>query len=212
MNWALPALAGADIAGGLIEGNQQRKWAEGQTNLQKEFAQNGISWRVADAARVGISPLAAIGATSGPSFNPIQIGETGFGKMGQDLTRAYAATRTGEQRLSMDDLLQKKANLAKTQAETDYWASMAAKNRSQMGPELPISDTQQFRDSEGHVYSMPSFDYMQATHVNPVDRAIGGFKNALKAIPALISMFNNEARYKLGTYRQKNRLKTVPRR
>lgn len=38
-----------------------------QEAFQREMAQNSISWRVQDAARAGISPLAALGA---PTFSP----------------------------------------------------------------------------------------------------------------------------------------------
>lgn len=41
--------------------------------LQKEFAQHGIRWRVADAVAAGIHPLAALGA-SGASFSPVSLG------------------------------------------------------------------------------------------------------------------------------------------
>ena len=41
---------------------------------QKEFAQNGIRWKVEDAKAAGIHPLFALGA-QGATFSPISVGE-----------------------------------------------------------------------------------------------------------------------------------------
>lgn len=41
-----------------------------QADLQREFAQNGISWRVADAKKAGVSPVYALGA-QGASYAPV---------------------------------------------------------------------------------------------------------------------------------------------
>lgn len=56
------------VFGGLFGDKKNR-------NFQREFAQNGISWKVADAKRAGIHPLYALGAsTQMPSFG---VGQTG---------------------------------------------------------------------------------------------------------------------------------------
>lgn len=60
-----PALAKSAIDKALIsEPNRRATNAANKANvlLQKEFAQKGIQWRVADAKKAGISPLAALGA------------------------------------------------------------------------------------------------------------------------------------------------------
>lgn len=89
-------------------GDQQQSRIAGQqrnreTALQKEFAQNGLRWKVEDARRAGIHPLAALGAT-GASYSPVSVGDTGGGtamsNLGQNLTRAVSATRTQEERQS----------------------------------------------------------------------------------------------------------------
>lgn len=80
--------------------------------MQYDFAKNGLSWRLADAAKNGISPLAALGAT-GPSFSPVggsispgssdagapmrAIGE-GLSSAGQNVSRALLASRSPEER------------------------------------------------------------------------------------------------------------------
>ncbi len=70
--------------GGLLDLGSYR---EGERNRksQEEFAKHGLSWRVADANRAGIHPLAAIGF-SGPSYQPQR---TGQGDLAKDLIRTH---------------------------------------------------------------------------------------------------------------------------
>lgn len=91
-----------------------QSFAQNQFNaanaLQKEFAQNGIRWRVADAKAAGLHPLAAIGA-SGASYSPSLsvLGDSGpsgsrdigasLANMGQGIGRAVAATQTQAERV-----------------------------------------------------------------------------------------------------------------
>lgn len=73
---------------------------------QKEFAQNSISWKAADAARSGIHPLYALGAST-TSFSPVSVGHVGgspigeaLSSIGQDVTRSAAANRSVTDRVS----------------------------------------------------------------------------------------------------------------
>lgn len=75
-------------------------------DLQKEFAQNGIQWKVKDAEAAGIHPLYALGANT-TSFSPISVGSSGGGNslngnlarnMGQNISRAMNAAATQEDR------------------------------------------------------------------------------------------------------------------
>ena len=52
------------IAGGLIGANNAQSVAGMNYEAQKEFAQNGIRWKVEDAKRAGIHPLYALGAST----------------------------------------------------------------------------------------------------------------------------------------------------
>lgn len=106
MNW-LPAIAaGAEIAGDLWGAHENRKSAREAADrneaLQREFAQNGIRWRVEDAKRSGLHPLFALGANV-PTASPVAVGDTSsgesFSRMGQSISRAIGATRTGQERL-----------------------------------------------------------------------------------------------------------------
>lgn len=64
------AIAGAAIIGGGILGNKEARRAQAyDANLQREFAQYGIQWRVADAEKAGVHPLYAINANV-PTYAP----------------------------------------------------------------------------------------------------------------------------------------------
>lgn len=93
--------------GGILDSQSeaalQREMAERNISLQREFAQNGIRWRVEDAERAGLHPLYALGAQT-QSYSPVSIGSSGpsalehVSNMGQDITRAVASTRTQSER------------------------------------------------------------------------------------------------------------------
>lgn len=57
------------IVGSLVSRNTQNDIAKQNYNAQKEFAQNGISWKVADAKQAGIHPLYALGGQTA-SYSP----------------------------------------------------------------------------------------------------------------------------------------------
>lgn len=73
--------------------------------MQREFAQNGIRWRVEDARAAGIHLLYALGA-QGAQASPISVGASSYpdqtgsimSSLGQDISRAAQATRTAEER------------------------------------------------------------------------------------------------------------------
>lgn len=52
------------IAGGILGANSAQNVAGMNYEAQKEFAQNGIRWKVEDAKRAGIHPLYALGAST----------------------------------------------------------------------------------------------------------------------------------------------------
>lgn len=79
---------------------------------QKDFAQHGIRWKVADAQKAGIHPLYALGAST-TSYSPIPVGDygsiaSGLVNAGQDIARSVNATRTGEERDQLGDFIQTK--------------------------------------------------------------------------------------------------------
>jgi hypothetical protein len=91
------------IVGGIVGSNNAQAVAGMNYEAQKEFAQNGIRWKVEDAKRAGIHPLYALGATT-QGYSPTS-GYTGdFGisdaaaQFGQGFERAQQAKMTKEER------------------------------------------------------------------------------------------------------------------
>lgn len=95
--WAAPAAA--KLAGEVMGQDDQRKAMHEQMDAQKEFAQMGIRWRVADAKAAGVHPLYALGAQT-HSFSPMSVGDRPnvLGEMGQDISSAIARGQSQEER------------------------------------------------------------------------------------------------------------------
>lgn len=141
--------AGSNLLGGFLgeRGADARNeanlaFAQKQLEMQREFAQNGIRWKVADAQAAGIHPLFAMGA---PPFNPSPVSldfqEPGFGmaqalaQTGQDIGRAIHATRTNDDRMAA--LLQS-LEVERAGLQNDLLRSQIARmNSAQVGPALP---------------------------------------------------------------------------
>lgn len=90
------------VIGGIFGNKSAEKQASQQAELQKEFAQNSIRWRVADAKKAGIHPLAALGAQT-HSYAPTVFNDSlgpALASAGQDLGRAIDATRTPGERVN----------------------------------------------------------------------------------------------------------------
>jgi hypothetical protein len=55
------------LGSGLIGGVGQKMANDDNMRMQYDMAKNGLSWKIQDAAKHGIHPLAALGAAPGPS-------------------------------------------------------------------------------------------------------------------------------------------------
>lgn len=94
--------AGANLFGGIFGSNKAAEQAELNRQMQLQFAQNAIQWKVADAQKAGVHPLFALGASTS-SYTPVSnnageiLGDS-IGKMGQDVGRAFAAGGTKAER------------------------------------------------------------------------------------------------------------------
>lgn len=90
------ALLGSKVgeyAGAVFNSSKPGKQRKKEYERQKEFAQNALSWRVADAERAGLHPLAALGMPVS-SYAPQSVGGEvpgQFADMGADITRAATA-------------------------------------------------------------------------------------------------------------------------
>lgn len=137
MVWGSIISAGASLAGSLLNkssaGDQidaSREMSAANLEMQKQFAQEGIRWRVADAKAAGIHPLYALGAQL-PSYSPSTYvpGDSGnigggLADAGAHIGRAIDATRTPEEKVSsrLDEL-----TLTRAELENDLLRSQIAK-------------------------------------------------------------------------------------
>lgn len=128
-----------DIVGGVVGVIENRKdraesarQAADNAAMQRDFAQHGLQWKVADAVAAGLHPLAAIGASTAQASNPYQTfvprntGEM-ISRMGQNLSRSFAATSTQHTRL-MNELQIENQSL-----QNEYLRKQIA----QVGPPFP---------------------------------------------------------------------------
>lgn len=146
--------------------------------MQKEFAQNGIRWRVEDAVAAGLHPLAALGA-SGASYSPVQyipgdVGEDssvgigrGISNLGQNIDRAIAAGKTKEERQA-DEL--KLSNMRiQNDLAMEQLTSARIQNARMVGPQMPSNSQmpgligQGNANGPGYVHEGP----LMRTHSQP---------------------------------------------
>lgn len=145
-------LGGIGSVGGLFGGSSksalraQENMNAMNIQMQKEFAQHGIRWRVEDAKAAGIHPLYALGANT-TSFSPTSYipGDSGprrdyggalegLGRAGQGLARALQAKQSEEERI--DSKLNALA-LERGELENDLLRSQIARLNQQPTPAMP---------------------------------------------------------------------------
>lgn len=104
------SVVGAGISGANAAAINQANYEH-----QKEFAQNGIRWRVADAKAAGLHPLAALGAqTSGYTPSAVVGDSPDFSflrDIGQDVGRAIDAKSTAAERAANKAKIDQGTNL-----------------------------------------------------------------------------------------------------
>nr|DAW08218.1 MAG TPA: minor capsid protein [Microviridae sp.] len=121
------------IASSLIGASQ----ADQQADLQKEFAKNAIQWKVKDATKAGLHPLAALGANT-MSYSPVSVGVPDLGAMGQDVGRSIMATQNSSERAvgELGKLQLERAGLENDLLRTQI-ASENTRLAGQIGPPMP---------------------------------------------------------------------------
>lgn len=160
----LGSIVGAvgSIAGGILGANSAQNVAGMNYEAQKEFAQNGIRWKVEDAKRAGIHPLYALGAsTQGYSPTAGYTGDFGISDaaahFGQGYERAQQAKMTKEERdrqdvrdaiqdmAALEDLNQKRRmndaqiRLANSEIFRNFALSTNALRKTGLPPAMPSS-------------------------------------------------------------------------
>lgn len=95
--------AGAQLAGGILGAvssalnrNQNEELWQKNYAMQKEFAQNSIQWRVQDALKAGINPLAALGGQGSYASPTTYVdNDDTFSELGRGISRAGDALGDG---------------------------------------------------------------------------------------------------------------------
>lgn len=147
--------AGGRVLGGFLDRDtanknrdQEYRLAQQNMAMQKQFAQEGIRWKVADAKEAGIHPLYALGANT-TSFSPVSISggsasnwSDTLGSMGQDISRAVNATRTqGERETGMQEMLHRTqiegARLDNDIKKTELASRIQKLRQAGSGPGIP---------------------------------------------------------------------------
>jgi len=109
-----------------------------QARLQRQFAMNGIQWKVEDAKKAGIHPLYALGAPTmsyQPSYDP--GGGSDFSAASQDISRAIDATRPPEEKIDAFQTSVRQLTLQKMGLENELLASQIAKLNATQSPGIP---------------------------------------------------------------------------
>lgn len=151
--------AASSLVGGLLNKKSEaqaradtKAAAAEERAQQKEFAQQGIQWRVADAQAAGVHPLYALGAsipTYTPSASVFQADRSmgdALSAMGQDVGRAVnsVASPGDKVKVAMDGLLLERAGL-----ENELLRSQIRRvNAPGTGVGVPGGD-RQFIDGQG---------------------------------------------------------------
>uniref|UniRef100_A0AAU8B951 DNA pilot protein n=1 Tax=Dulem virus 85 TaxID=3145796 RepID=A0AAU8B951_9VIRU len=174
-------VAGAvgSIIGGSMNNNASAAAAQQNYEAQKEFAQNGIRWKVADAKAAGLHPLAALGASSANFTPSFQAGDYSyFGdagqNLGQSLGRAIDAKASRYERAKMEAhqdqmnaLAMKRAQLENRFLETQIvdmqlQASQRAVKNQQQVPPMPLRADGAIIDGQGNATASRRFEVKPA--------------------------------------------------
>lgn len=142
--------AGSSLLGGFLNRDAakdanaaQLEQARRNEALQREFAQNGIRWKVEDAKAAGVHPLYALGAQTA-SYSPVSVGTTAdtslgssFASAGQDIGRAINATRTTQERDAAFTRSTQALTVQKMGLENELLASQIARMKVNNNPPIP---------------------------------------------------------------------------
>lgn len=177
--------------------------------LQREFAQNGVSWRVADAIKAGLHPLAALGGT-GASFSPMahisggsptqagnaQGSSSGFAaspsaipdhamgnalhSMGSDISRAMLQTANSSTRNDTYTAATQALTLQNQGLQNELLKSQLARARQNSSPSMPTNE-RYLVDGQGQTSNRPGL-----VESKPMERTPGA-PEALHSEPAAVT-------------------------
>jgi len=144
----------AGAAGSVIGSLFGKSEAEKNIKMQKQFAQQGIQWKVADAKKAGIHPLYALGAQT-HSFAPVQTGiSENMASAGQSLGRAVDAYRSNGERLDGFTKASQSLQLENAKLNNDLLKQQLASNQATLNqpgtpPPAPSPRSRYLLDGQG---------------------------------------------------------------
>lgn len=148
--------AASSIIGGII-GNQSRdKQAAANNRLQREYAQSGIQWKVADAKAAGIHPIYALGAPT-TSYQSQPLGDSlgpAISNAGQDIGRAVNSTSSPTQRMTAYSQAAQALQLERGALENELLKSQVARSRQTPNPAIPSATQSWGVDGQGETANM----------------------------------------------------------
>lgn len=166
--WAAVGSIGGAIVGAGLEAQWNRRASEDEYIRQKEFAQNGIRWRVEDARAAGLHPLFALqGNTALYNPSPAVISgglSSALGEAGQSVGRAVQGQESASEREATAlQLKLLESQIGETDARRDYYISEAARNAqtANVSTPLPVDGASPITGRQGD-------EFTQATQGNIV--------------------------------------------
>jgi len=168
----MPWAAVANAVGSLADSFFDAQSAKQNIKLQKQFAQQGIQWKVADAKKAGIHPLYALGAQT-HSFAPVQTGGGNFSQMGQSVGRAIDAYRTNGERLDGFTKASQSLQLENQKLNNDLLKQQLASNQATINqpgtpPAVPSAGNRYLMPGQGSTASpLVTRQPLQVSTVDP---------------------------------------------
>lgn len=172
--------------------DQQMAFAQSQDQFSRDYVQNAIQWRVEDAKKAGVHPMAALGISS-PQYSaaslpsiPSDTQSIDPMEFGQSLNYAATKAKDRKQQAQMVDLQMRGLELdneykqAQIDAlKVDTLASSIASNQAWQSPanptlnakesqgDSPIDNNNTFGNRSYNLYSLGRFGDMVLTALNP---------------------------------------------
>lgn len=129
-----------DIVGGHLNRKSVRAQQDQSDAMQREFAQMGVRWKVADAKAAGVHPLFALGAQT-QGYTPSGVVSDSYselGRAGQHLGNAVGKAMDLEQKmLAKAQLRAMEAETNSSDAQASMYRSQAMLNLRDLGPSFP---------------------------------------------------------------------------
>lgn len=154
--------AAGSVVGGLLGNAASAQASQQNYEAQKEFAQNGIRWRVADAKAAGLHPLAALGAQTASYTPSAFVGDTSWmgdaaQALGQGIGRAAEAKMTAKERARERDVADQSVALSldTKRLQNAYLETQIQAQRQDMALQLARSAAMAVRTQQA-VPGMPS--------------------------------------------------------